>query len=499
MKPGSFRQDAADRRLLLPVYLLSVLFLALFVPFDLGVNVPIFIISIYIAAFSYQKHSGTRIDRGSTTLLLIVTVASLPFVLYDSSPFRVLHFLILMGAVFFQLFTMYSCRAYPRLSDGMVFDLGNAVFCAPVRNLDAFWRVMNHRHGHGRYRTVLLILCGIAIALPLLILLSFQFSSADTVYAFLSHQFRTPIVRAIGLILLGLLAALPLATVLYAVFYGYRYRRGINGLKKPKEWKLHVLPAETVLGALIPVCILQILYLILQMVYFVSTLSGYLPTDFTYAQYARQGFLELCGVALLNILLIGIAMSFTKYRKPRQEHFVRWIVVLLSVCALAMIGVALAKMFLYMQSFGLTTNRIITSWFMLGLILVFICTIVRCFRPQFKLVRTVTVAALVMFLMLCFADCDYLAVSYNRTAFLDGQLQGFDLEMLQDASDSVIPLVIEVYENAEGALREDAANLLRHYAEKTHQPLLSWRSFNISGYQARETFLLWQQESGFER
>lgn len=498
MKSDSFRQDAADRRLLLPVYLLSVLFLVLFVPFDLGVNVPIFITAIYIAAFAYQKRSGARIDRGSTTLLLIVMVASLPFVLYDSSPFRVLHFLILMGAVFFQLYTMFSCRAYPRLSDGMVFDLGNAVLTTPLRNLDAFWRVMSHRFGHGRFRTLLLILCGVAVALPLLILLSIQFSSADAVYAFLHQKLGTPPIRTICLVLLGLLAALPLATLLYAVFYGYRYRRGTAVFRKPEDEQLHFLPAETVLGALIPISVLQILYLVLQLFYFGSTFSGVLPENFTYAQYAREGFLELCGVALLNILLIGIAMSFTKYRKPRQRYFVRGIIVLLSVCALCMIGVALAKMILYMQSFGLTTNRIITSWFMLGLILVFVCTILRCFRPQFKLVRTVTVAALVMFLMLCFADCDHLAVSYNRTAFLSGQLHGFDLEMLEDASDSVIPLVIDVYENAEGELREDAADLLRHYAAKEHHPLLSWRSFNIAGHQARETFLLWQQESGFE-
>ncbi len=103
-----------------------------------------------------------------------------------------------------------------------------------------------------------------------------------------------------------------------------------------------------------------------------------------------------------------------------------------------------------------------------------------------------------MFLMLCFVDCDNLAVSYNKEAYLSGRLEGFDVEMLYRSSDSVIPLVIDLYEHAEGDLKEDARALLQSYAEHYDGSIATWRSFNIARYDAHTKFLRWQENSGFE-
>lgn len=492
-----FTADRADRRLLIPAYLLSILFLALFFPFKLGVNVPVFLLCVYIAAFGYQKQSNAPIDRGSTSLFLIVMIASLPFVLYDESPFRVLHFVILMAAVLFQLFTMFSCRAYPRLSESWLFDLANAVLFTPLANLDAFWRVLARRFSQSRFRTLLLVLAGIAVAVPLMFLLGSQLSSADAVFEFLRTRLTGPFWKYSGRVLLGLVAAIPLAMVIYGAFFGFRYHRGTELIAKPDEKRLHILPSEAVIAALIPICALQAVYLVSQIAYFFSTFSGFLPENYTYAQYARRGFLELCAVSLVNLTLIAVVLCFTKHKKRAAEKTVNALVIFLCLCSLTMIATVFAKMILYMHSFGLTANRIITSWFMLGLALVFVFTVIRCLKPSFKLIRTATVTAIVMFLMLCFVDCDTIAVGYNKNAYLDGQLEGFDIEMLYAASDSVIPLVIDLYENAEGELKNDACALLKYYANNYDNSFSTWRSFNIARYDAHSKFIRWQEATGF--
>lgn len=492
-----FLTDGADRRLMIPVYVLSILFLALFFPFKLGVNVPIFLICVYIVAFAYQKRSDAPIDRGSTSLLLIVMIASLPFVLYDGSPFRVLHFVMLMGAVFFQLFTMFSCRAYPRLSESWLYDLANAVVFTPFANLDAFWRVLARRFSRSRFRTVLLVLAGIAVALPLMFLLGTQLSSADAVFEFLRSRLTAPFWRYGGKALLGLVAAVPVSMFIYGALFGFRHRRGTELVAKPDNERLHIVPSESVIAALIPVCALQTLYLASQVAYFLSTFSGFLPENYTYAQYARRGFLELCAVSLVNLILIAASLSFTKHKKRGTEKTVNALVVFLCVCSLAMIATAFAKMILYMHSFGLTANRIITSWFMLGLALVFVFTIIRCFKPSFKLIRTATVTAIAMFLMLCFVDCDNVAIGYNKDAYLSGRLEGFDIEMLYQSSDSVIPLVIDLYEHADGELKEGAGALLAYYANHYDGSFSTWRSFNIARYNAHSIFVRWQEATGF--
>lgn len=492
-----FLTDGADRRLVVLVYLLSIVFLLLFFPFKLGVNVPIFLTCIYIVAFTYQKYANVPIDRGSISLFLVVMIASLPFVLYDESPFRVLHFIILMGAVLFQLFTMFCCRAYPRLSESWLYDLANAVIFTPLANLDAFWRVIARRFSRSRFRTLLLILAGIAIASHLMFLLGTQLSSADAVFEFLRSRFTAPFWRYGGQIILGLLAAVPLSMFIYGAFFGFRHQRGTELITKPDEKRIHIVPSETVIAMLIPVCALQAFYLASQATYLFSAASGFLPEDYAYAQYARRGFLELCAVSLVNITLIAAALSFTKHNKRGTEIAVNALVVFLCICSLVMIATAFAKMILYMHSFGLTANRMITSWFMLGLALVFIFTIVRCFKPSFKLVRTATVTAIVMFLMLCFVDCDHVAVSYNKDAYLNGQLEGFDIEMLYRSSDSVIPIVIDLYEHAEGTLKEDARALLCYYETHYDNSFSTWRSFNIARYDAHSKFIRWQEATGF--
>ena len=492
-----FQPDGADRRLMFSTYLLGLLFLALFIPFQLGVNVPVFLTCVYIVAFNYQKRSDAPIDRGSTSLFLIVMIASLPFVLYDGSPFRVLHFVLLMGAVMFQLFTMFSCRAYPRLSESWLYDLANAIFLTPLANLDAFWRVLARRFGQSRFRTVLLVFSGLAVALPLMFLLGTQLSSADAAFEFLRSRFTAPFWRYGGKLLLGLIAAVPVSMFLYGAFFGFRHRRGTEIAVKPDGVRIHIVPSEAVIAALIPVCLLQAFYLASQVAYSLSNFSGFLPENYTYAEYARRGFLELCAVSLVNLTVIAAVMTFTKHKKRATETTVNALVVFLSVCSIAMIATAFAKMILYMHGFGLTANRIITTWFMLGLALVFLFTILRCFKPDFKLVRTATVTAIVMFLMLCFVDCDYVAVGYNKDAYLSGRLEGFDIEMLYNSSDSVVPIVIDLYEHSEGELKDDARALLQYYANHYDSSMTTWRSFNIARYDAHSKFLRWQEATGF--
>ena len=484
--------DEADRRLIIPVYLLGLLFTALFVPFRLGVNVPIFVLCVYIAAFRYQIQADVPTDRGSTTLLLIVMIATLPFVLYDASPFRILHFAVLMAAVLFQLYTMFSCRAYPRLSENWLYDLGNAVFLTPLANLDAFWRVLVQRFGQGRFRSILTVVGGILVALPLLFLLGTQLLSADAAFELMYAHITVPFWHYFQRLLLGLAAAVPIAMFFFGALYGFRYRRLANILTKPDEERIHIIPSEAVIAALVPICMLQAVYLASQIVYFFSTLSGFLPDNFTYAEYARRGFLELCAASLINLTVIAAVLAFTKHKKRGTDRAVHALVIFLCVCSLVMIATAFTKMILYMRSFGLTANRIITSWFMLGLALVFLYTIIRCLRPSFKLVRTVTVTAIAMFLALCFVDCDYLAVAYNKEAYLSGRLEGFDIELLQNSSDSVIPLAIDLYEQADGQLKADALALLQRY-EARDDSVFSWRSFNITRYNARSRFQAWQE------
>ncbi len=86
-------------------------------------------------------------------------------------------------------------------------------------------------------------------------------------------------------------------------------------MAKPDGMRIHILPCEAVIAAFIPICLLQTFYLVSQIVYFFSAFPGFLPENYTYAEYARRGFLELCAVSLVNLTVIAVVLVFTKHKK----------------------------------------------------------------------------------------------------------------------------------------------------------------------------------------
>jgi hypothetical protein len=288
-----------------------------------------------------------------------------------------------------------------------------------------------------------------------------------------------------------MVVSLMMGSFVYAALFGVRHRRYTEVLKKPDEAGLRKISSVWVLVFLAVIIGIHIIYLRPQLQYFISATGGRLP-ELSYAEYARRGFLEICAASLGDMALIAVAMTFTRYSKKIPEKLIKIIVAALSVLALALLATAFAKMLLYMQSFGLTSNRIVTSWFMLGLALTFVFVIIRCVRPTFKLVRAATVTAFAMFFVLCFVDCDYIAANYNRDAYIHGRIESFDVEMLAGYSDSVIPVVIDLYENGSGDLKAAAGELLTNYAQNYDDGFMNWRSFNITRDNAYEEFVSWK-------
>ncbi len=484
-----FSFDSVDLWLILPAAVIALLAILLFVPFALGINVPLFLLALYCVVFTYQGRAHSESDRGSIYLLLIVLIVVLPFLLYDTSPFRILQFILLFFCALFQIFTMYGCRYYKRLfSENWLFDAVNAVLFMPFANLPALMHALRALSG-GRK----------ALTTAALGLFGLLFAPALTIW--LTHAYTGGFGVWIAAYCGGAAFFFLFTGYLYAFLCGCRYGRNTCLLKKPTSSALRRVPAWISLVLLLALSTVCTIYLAQSYSYLLPALTGRLP-DADLAAFARQGFLELCAMVLLNLGSIGFAAVFT--RAPKRENAVRrWMrssspavlvmIIVLSMLSILLVVTALIKMVLYMRSYGLTTNRMITSWFMLGLIVVCIIILARAFSPRVHLIRSVSIAAVTMFLILCYADCDYLALSYNRNAYVSGRLPGFDIEMLYTSGDSIVPVMIDVYENSSGQVRTDAQAFLEHYIARYEDTLGKVRSFNIASYVAHNKYVEWKQ------
>lgn len=64
--------------------------------------------------------------------------------------------------------------------------------------------------------------------------------------------------------------------------------------------------------------LIYVLFIGLQVTYLFSAFTGNIPQDFTYAEYARRGFFELCYISLCNLGILWSAGAFSK--TERGEH-----------------------------------------------------------------------------------------------------------------------------------------------------------------------------------
>lgn len=209
--------------------------------------------------------------------------------------------------------------------------------------------------------------------------------------------------------------------------------------------KIRVAPASAVAAAFIPLAVVYAFFFVSQWQYYLSAFSGVLPEGVeNYAEYARQGFFELCSVSAINFALLAVASLLQKRKCNAEKLVLKAISLLFSLMTLVLIGTALAKMLLYIDRFGLTVKRVLASWFIVLLALIFIAVILRCFLQRFKLFTVSCCAVLAMVLLLSASNYKGLIADYNVDAFISGKTERIDITALYKLGEPSTPAMVRL-------------------------------------------------------
>lgn len=124
---------------------------------------------------------------------------------------------------------------------------------------------------------------------------------------------------------------------------------------------LRKVPAP-VFAAVLGVFVLFYLgFFLLQARYLFGAFTRTLPEGFVVAEYARQGFFELCRVMALNFALLWLAARLTE-RPLRDSTVLRVLAVVLLGESLLFAVIAASKLGLYIDCFGFTPLRLQSFW-----------------------------------------------------------------------------------------------------------------------------------------
>ena len=285
------------------------------------------------------------------------------------------------------------------------------------------------------------ILLGVLIAIPLLIVVFALLTSADMIFS----SWTETALDAVFFSSNPYLACL-LTLVIYAVAYGMMAAASRMMASGKQAGQMQKKKGGNALTAITVTLLLTLVYLLfsgIQLYFLFSGGNVSLPDGFTYAEYARQGFFQLLAVTFLNILILMFC------RKPAGESVVlRVVLTVFSACTYIMIASAAVRMLLYVDAYSLSFLRILVLWF-LGLNTLLVTGIILAiYRAKFPLFRYFVAVTAICYIVLAYANVDYIIASYNTDS--QKRLEKIDIDYLTtlsaDAAPVLLPAVHEIVE-----------------------------------------------------
>lgn len=339
------------------------------------------------------------------------------------------------------------------------------------------------------------IIAGIACAVPAMIILVLLLRSSDAAFdGMLSKIVET----------FGDLGSLIFKINVGLLFFPFTVSLGIGLAKNKREqkgWRIQGnIDKVFTVSFLSAISLVYVAYILSQLAYFFNAFKGLLPQGITYASYARRGFFEMTVIAAINFIFISLASMLTrKNENGKRSTALNIIMVFIGIFTLLLIAVSLSKMILYINYFGMTRLRILTSAFMVFLALLFIAVILRAFIKKIPIIKTGIIAAVIILITLGFANVDKTVAKYNLYAYEQGYIENLDIETMGELGYSAVPTLYTVFkgEQYDYELRFKAREELFEKAEEIYDIRIidgkteyitktNLGGFNVSKYKAQK-------------
>ena len=433
------------------IWLASPLYV--FSPDRFGVGVTFFAACFYLMFFLYMHKMGVRPSKGSYGWLALSVVSALYFALFSNGVLKFFNLFFFIASAAYWVGAAGGNRLEPSLGRVAAPDLLDQLFWVPLFNFSCGPKILRGAAGRNRKsKNLLAAALGALAAVPLLIVVVLLLTQADDTFARMVREMQDGFGVHLVNFLLRVIPAALMGCYFFGMWYGNVQKRcvalyGKEQVEQKRE-KRRKLPNAMTVTVLALLCGVYLVFFGAQAATLFSAFAGVRPEGFTYAGYARRGFFELCGVASINLAVLGGARLFTARHGEKPVRSLPAFSVALSAETLLLIATALSKMVLYIRQYGLTLLRVYTSWFMILLFVVFGIAIVAQFR-KINLAKTLVAAFFICFLLLCYSNVDGLVAQYNIGRYMDGSLDSLDISALYTTPEAARPYIKTLYENTD--------------------------------------------------
>ena len=373
-------------------------------------------------------------------------------------------------------------------------DFLRGVIALPFSRLFSLFGALAAKRGgkdSPRYKTALAVAGGLALAILPCAFIAGTLAKGDAAFSSLAGRIMESFNEAFGLRITCAVLALPAAAYGFAAVRASMERSrdrekfvadGSGAAARPN---VRVIPAVTAAAALWCVVVVYVLYFVSQLAYFTLAFSYLLPDGFSASEYARSGFFGLCSVACVNGILIGAAAVFARKDCGAASVAARTAAAVLSLETVGLSATAVAKMALYVRSFGLTRLRVLTTLFMVALGLCFLLAAAKALFTRLNIAPATAVIAAVSLLAVTYAPLDAMIVRYNADAYMSGALDSFDFYAASELGDYAAVEAAELLDCGDEAVERSAKEYIETARKRIDADKSPWYAKNAADIYAR--------------
>lgn len=356
-----------------------------------------------------------------------------------------------------------------------------------------FYRNTKGKKGKG---VMLYIVIGLCFGIPLIFIIWLLLMSADMIFRNMTEAFFETL--NIGNLVGILFTVTAMFFLTYCMMAFLCKKPFFDGQVERKQTE-----AALAITVTLP---LTVLYMIFSGVQIVCLFFEKINLEqYTYAEYARQGFFQLLAVCVINLVLVLLGRAYFK-----ENIFLKTILTVMSLCTYVMIASSAYRMILYIKQYYLTFLRFFVLWFLVVLFILLTGVVASIFHSKFPLFRYSMVVVTVCYLLLSFAHPDYWIakcnianMGSNSSAFFEADAyedyyymtrlsadaapaladffkeEGFDAETVEKAVKTERP-----HDALYGGFSGDAPSWGYYYMEHIYENYLKLgiRNFNLSRY-----------------
>ena len=333
-----------------------------------------------------------------------------------------------------------------------------------------------YRRGRGQKGkgVLLYLVIGACFSIPLLFIIWLLLMSADRIFSEMTESFFKAL--NVGNIF-GVLF-----TVIFMFFATYCIMAYLAKHTFSEEYKER--PRTEAVIAITVTLPLTLLYLVFSGVQIFALFLRQIDlTNYTYAEYAREGFFQLLAVCIINLVLVLIGQAYFK-----ENTLLKATLTVVSLCTYVMIASSTLRMILYIKHYYLTFLRVFVLWSLAVLFILLTGVIIHIYLQKFPLFKYSMVVVTLCYLVLSFAHPDYLIAKCNAANMGGSASSFFDTDAYRDyyymttLSADAAPALAEVL--AEEDWRDDPESWGYYYLDKINRQYESMgiRSFNLSKY-----------------